>query len=73
MGGADLRCAAPGAAGSLGANKNIVIEPYITFAINGTFTQQSTGKLTGRTNNKINIARATILALTKIRADKMKH
>jgi small subunit ribosomal protein S5 len=32
-----------------------------------------TGKLTGRTNNKINIARATILALTKIRADKMKH
>jgi small subunit ribosomal protein S5 len=27
-----------------------------------------TGKLTGRTNNKINIARATMLALSKIRA-----
>ena len=32
-----------------------------------------TGKLTRRTNNKINIARATILALQKIRADKQKH
>jgi len=31
-----------------------------------------TGKLTRRTNNKINIARATILALQKIRADKQK-
>jgi len=29
-----------------------------------------TGKLTGRTNNKINIARATMLALSKIRAPK---
>lgn len=32
--------------------------------------QGLTGKLTERTNNKINIARATILALTKIRAPK---
>lgn len=29
-----------------------------------------TGKLTGRTNNKLNIARATMIALQKIRADK---
>lgn len=31
-----------------------------------------TGKLTRRTNNKINIARATIVALQKIRPDKVK-
>jgi hypothetical protein len=31
-----------------------------------------TGKLTGRTNNKINIARATMVALGKIRAGKLK-
>jgi small subunit ribosomal protein S5 len=31
-----------------------------------------TGKLTRRTNNKINIARATILALQQIRPEKMK-
>lgn len=30
-----------------------------------------TGKLTGRTSNKINIARATLLALAKIRASKL--
>lgn len=30
-----------------------------------------TGKLTGRTNNKINIARATLLALSKLRANKI--
>jgi len=32
-----------------------------------------TGKLTRRTNNKINIARATIVALQKIRSDKQPH
>lgn len=31
-----------------------------------------TGKLTGRTSNKINIARATIIALQKLRADRVR-